>query len=173
MTDGWFYPWSQIHHFSTATRLPYSWPRWSWGQRAADCHWKAVTHFFSLLRGGLFIVVSLCRDLYITGAGIKPTSTVPICLDLGTNTQKLLDDSLYLGVRRKRPNIQEVCACEFEFLFSARLAWTRWMVLCRNSLIRWKKYSLDFLCNLKIFRRTMLSDILTCLDPSTAYLMMM
>ncbi|TFY53175.1 hypothetical protein EVG20_g10236 [Dentipellis fragilis] len=31
-------------------------------------------------------------DLYIAGAGIRPTSTVPICLDLGTNTEKYLND---------------------------------------------------------------------------------
>jgi len=48
------------------------------------------------------------RDLYIAGAGINPTSTVPVCLDLGTNTQKILDDPLYVGVRRKRPGVTEV-----------------------------------------------------------------
>jgi hypothetical protein len=48
------------------------------------------------------------RDLYIAGAGIRPGSTLPICLDLGTNTQKFLDDPLYLGIRRKRPDVAEV-----------------------------------------------------------------
>ena len=33
---------------------------------------------------------------------------VPICLDLGTNTQRYLDDPLYIGVRRLRPTGQEV-----------------------------------------------------------------
>ena len=48
-------------------------------------------------------------DLYIGAAGIKPNTTVPICLDLGTNTGKFLDDPLYIGVRRKRPQTVEVC----------------------------------------------------------------
>ncbi|KAF8133627.1 hypothetical protein EV363DRAFT_1397048 [Boletus edulis] len=37
-------------------------------------------------------------DLYVAGAGIKPSSTIPICLDLGTNTQRYLDDPLYIGM---------------------------------------------------------------------------
>lgn len=41
-------------------------------------------------------------SLYVAGAGIRPSSTIPICLDLGTNTQRYLDDPLYLGLRQKR-----------------------------------------------------------------------
>ncbi|KAI0754223.1 malic enzyme [Daedaleopsis nitida] len=41
-------------------------------------------------------------SLYVAGAGIRPESTVPICLDLGTDTQRYLDDPLYLGLRQKR-----------------------------------------------------------------------
>lgn len=52
--------------------------------------------------------LELFRDLYVAGAGIKPSSTVPICLDLGTNTQKIIDDPLYIGVRRRRPGVEEV-----------------------------------------------------------------
>ncbi|KDR82704.1 hypothetical protein GALMADRAFT_841399 [Galerina marginata CBS 339.88] len=55
-------------------------------------------------------------DLYIGGAGIKPTTTVPICLDLGTNTEKFLEDPLYLGVRRKRPDTAEMDDFMNEFM---------------------------------------------------------
>ena len=41
-------------------------------------------------------------SLYVAGAGIRPESTIPICLDLGTDTQRYLDDPLYLGLRQKR-----------------------------------------------------------------------
>ena len=56
-------------------------------------------------------------SLYIAGAGIRPNSTIPICLDLGTNTQKYLDDPLYLGLRQKR--VPQDVMTEFmeEFMF--------------------------------------------------------
>ncbi|KII86885.1 hypothetical protein PLICRDRAFT_93530 [Plicaturopsis crispa FD-325 SS-3] len=55
-------------------------------------------------------------DLYIAGAGIRPSSTVPICLDLGTNTEKYHSDPLYLGVRQARPNANEMEEFMEEFM---------------------------------------------------------
>ncbi|TFK28034.1 malate dehydrogenase [Coprinopsis marcescibilis] len=55
-------------------------------------------------------------DLYVGGAGIKPSTTLPICLDLGTNTQRFLEDPLYIGIRRKRPNTPEMDDFMKEFM---------------------------------------------------------
>jgi malate dehydrogenase (oxaloacetate-decarboxylating)(NADP+) len=47
-------------------------------------------------------------QLYVAAAGLDPRRILPICLDLGTNTKRYLEDPLYLGVRRNRPSNDEV-----------------------------------------------------------------
>ena len=46
-------------------------------------------------------------SLYVAGAGVHPQSTIPIAVDVGTDNETLLNDPLYLGLRRKRVSQEE------------------------------------------------------------------
>ncbi|KAI9239281.1 MAG: hypothetical protein BYD32DRAFT_411688 [Podila humilis] len=41
-------------------------------------------------------------SLYVAGGGIRPTSILPVVLDVGTNNEQLLNDPLYLGMGHRR-----------------------------------------------------------------------
>ncbi|KAJ9625702.1 NAD-dependent malic enzyme, mitochondrial [Taxawa tesnikishii (nom. ined.)] len=54
------------------------------------------------------ILISIAKlVIYTLCAGIHPHRTLPVVLDCGTNNEELLNDSLYLGLRRKRARGEE------------------------------------------------------------------
>lgn len=55
-------------------------------------------------------------SLYVAGAGIRPDSTVPICIDLGTNNKEFLEDPLYLGLRHERVPTEQANEFMEEFM---------------------------------------------------------
>ncbi|RDB28053.1 NADP-dependent malic enzyme [Hypsizygus marmoreus] len=67
-------------------------------------------------------------SLYTAGAGIRPSSSIPICLDFGTNNQKFLDDPLYLGLRQKRVTGQEMTEFMDEFMHEMTVAFPKLLV---------------------------------------------
>lgn len=55
-------------------------------------------------------------QLYTAAAGVPPDSLLPMFLDSGTNNTQCLEDSLYLGLRRKRVTTDELYSFVDEFI---------------------------------------------------------
>lgn len=62
-------------------------------------------------------------SLYTACAGIHPARTLPVTIDVGTNTQTYLEDPLYLGLRRERVTGEAYDALVEEFIQAARRRW--------------------------------------------------
>ncbi|RKP07964.1 hypothetical protein THASP1DRAFT_30219 [Thamnocephalis sphaerospora] len=67
-------------------------------------------------------------QLYVAAAGLDPRRVLPICLDLGTNTQRYLDDALYMGVRHKRPEDDQFYPIVAEVLASLNRRFPRMLI---------------------------------------------
>ncbi|KIK98929.1 hypothetical protein PAXRUDRAFT_619188 [Paxillus rubicundulus Ve08.2h10] len=67
-------------------------------------------------------------SLYVAGAGIRPSSTLPITLDFGTNNQAFRDDPLYLGLRQKRASEAEYDEFMEEFMTEITRAFPKLLV---------------------------------------------
>ncbi len=61
--------------------------------------------------------------LYSACAGVDPAYTLPVMLDVGTNNEELLDDPLYLGIRRGRLRGDEYDQIVEEFIQAAVRRW--------------------------------------------------
>ncbi|MBC8232274.1 hypothetical protein H8E77_22235 [bacterium] len=70
----------------------------------------------------------------VVGAGIYPTACLPITLDVGTNNEKLLNDPVYLGTRRKRLRGEEY----FDFIDTFVQGIRRNLP---NAIIQWEDFS--------------------------------
>jgi len=74
--------------------------------------------------------------LYVACAGIDPSRTLPVMLDVGTNNEELLSDSLYLGEQHRKPAGDEYYELVYEFMIAARDRWP-------NALIQFEDFTND------------------------------
>lgn len=61
--------------------------------------------------------------LYVACAGIHPSRTLPVMLDVGTNNEKLLKDKLYLGEQHRQCEGEEYYELVYEFIIAVHDRW--------------------------------------------------
>ncbi|MBI5368092.1 MAG: NAD-dependent malic enzyme [Planctomycetes bacterium] len=69
--------------------------------------------------GGMGIPIGKL-SLYVAAGGVHPAAVLPVCLDVGTNRDEMLDDPLYLGVPARRVRGEPYDALVEEFVRAAR-----------------------------------------------------
>ncbi|KAL2335925.1 hypothetical protein Fmac_010371 [Flemingia macrophylla] len=82
-------------------------------------------------------------DVYVAAAGINPQRILPVMLDVGTNNQKLLEDSLYLGLRQPRLEGEEYLSIVDEFMEAVHARWPKAIVQFEDFQMKWAFETLE------------------------------
>eukprot|EP00927_Polykrikos_kofoidii_P071530 TRINITY_DN67792_c0_g1_i1.p1 TRINITY_DN67792_c0_g1~~TRINITY_DN67792_c0_g1_i1.p1 ORF type:complete len:654 (+),score=91.54 TRINITY_DN67792_c0_g1_i1:95-1963(+) len=75
-------------------------------------------------------------NCYVVAAGFHPHRVLPVCLDVGTNNDKLLNDSMYLGLQQRRLEGQEYLEVVDEFMAAVTMHWP-------GVLVQFEDFSID------------------------------
>ncbi|MFP5213387.1 MAG: oxaloacetate-decarboxylating malate dehydrogenase, partial [Acidobacteriota bacterium] len=65
------------------------------------------------------------RDIYTVCAGISPLEILPVCLDVGTDNEALLNSPFYSGLRQRRPDRERQAELMDELVASIRQLFPR------------------------------------------------
>ncbi|KAJ4726986.1 Malic enzyme [Melia azedarach] len=82
-------------------------------------------------------------DMYVAAAGINPQRILPVMLDVGTNNQKLLEDRLYLGLRRPRLEGEEYLSIVDEFMEAVHARWPKAIIQFEDFQMKWAFETLE------------------------------
>lgn len=80
------------------------------------------------------VAVSKCA-LYTAFGGIDPAETLPVCIDVGTDNEALLDDPFYVGLRHQRVRGEAYDELVDEFIQGAKRRWGP------NTMIQFEDFS--------------------------------
>lgn len=90
-------------------------------------------------------------DLYCACAGIHPNQCLPVMIDVGTNNQEILDDTLYVGYPRKRLEGEAYFELVDEFVVAVQKRYPKALIqfedfLTPNAYALLNKYKEKILC---------------------------
>ncbi len=85
--------------------------------------------------GGMAISIGKLA-LYCVGAGIHPAATLPVCLDVGTNNQALLEDEYYVGWPEQRLKGDEYKELVEEFVAAVKTVFP-------GAMVQWEDFRKD------------------------------
>ncbi|MCG3135139.1 MAG: NAD-dependent malic enzyme [Planctomycetes bacterium] len=113
----------------TAHRMDELMGRWPWDdvRVIVVTDGERVLGLGDLGAGGMGISIGKI-SLYVGAGGIHPARTLPVCLDVGTNNDALLSDSLYLGRQSRRVRGAEYDALVEAFILGVQRRWPKAMI---------------------------------------------